>query len=70
VIIVIVFVIYDDDDGDSEEVVERRANLLRHLMKLYLNIENIAVLCNVASSQSVCRPPPELHNLLRYVTCS
>jgi cytosine/uracil/thiamine/allantoin permease len=70
VITVIVFVIYDDDDDDSEEVVERWGNFLRHLMKLCLNIENIAGFCNIASFQLVCRTPPELHTLLHYVTCS
>ena len=43
---------------------------LRNLMKLYLNIENIARFHNIAAFQFSVQLPPYLHILLHFVTCS
>jgi hypothetical protein len=50
---VVVVVVHDDDDIDND-VIERRRRIL---MKLYLNIQNIAVFCKLISFQFSVQPP-------------
>ena len=52
VVVVMMMIIGRGGGGEVREL------LLRNLMKLYLNIENIAEFCNFAALKFCVQPPP------------